>query len=200
MKHTHSKLAIVLASGLLLISSACSNSSKPKKTPATSTTPVTDSSYNNGDYTTNGAGYSGIQISETTTGSDILYVQLNTTSTWTFNATMNNGTGTASITQIYASPQPTGMSISGTTITFRPTTTTELSGTITVSAQGSDGTTEQKSFSWSSGNGVNGTTNTGLMGVLSGILPSLLGGGTTGSTGGIGSILTSLLGGLTTNN
>ena len=189
----------MLSLGVLLLPNSCSSSSKPKEkaadTSATPVTPVVDDLYSDGT-----AAY-GIEITESSNVGDQLYVQQNIASTWTFSARMASGIGTASITQINASPQPTSMSISGTTVTFTPTLTTDLNGQITVAAQGSDGSTNQKTFIWgNNGNLATTTTDTGIMGILTGILPSLLGGTAGGTTGGIGSILTTLLGGLTTNN
>ncbi len=202
MNRTHTKIILGLSIIGLCSLSSCSKSSKPKKTADTTNNDAIQQPINpiNDGYN---QGFNSIEITETSTAGTQLNVIQGQTHTWTFIARMTNGIGTANITQINATPQPSGMSVSGTTVTFRPTNTNDLNGQITVVAQGNDGTTEQQIFIWGNGTGTglnNGITGqNGVIGILSGILPSLLG-SNSGTTGGLGSILNSLFGGLTNNN
>ncbi|MCX6126685.1 MAG: hypothetical protein NTV34_18280, partial [Proteobacteria bacterium] len=135
-----SQYASILAFGLFITVQGCTPpASSPDteaaagdKKPGTGTSnglPSNTTPYNSGSSQTSGA----LEIQCSNDSSKTFRVNLNQPISLTFTARTGSGI-MGQITSIVASPQPGNFSVSGATVTFTPTSTAELSGSLTVTA------------------------------------------------------------------
>jgi hypothetical protein len=164
---------------------------KKKKAPAKKTTPAAPV-YPGGGQSTVTEQLEITASGETGSFSELAVRQLRQVANWTFSARVSGGSGTARITSIEANPKPSSMNIpnnlpsSTATVSFTPQNQAEMTGSITVRAEGTNSKgeplTQSKTFTWRQVDGQipgqqdkNGMS--GFLGIIVKALPTLFNGG-----------------------
>lgn len=134
---TKKSLAALILASMTMIG-GCKSTETPKKSGAVDLTPTPTGSYTYDATIT-------VNVNGSATSS--LYVSLNKAVTWAFTATSSDGLP-ATITSVVPSTTPAGMVVSGTQVTFTPTTEAALNGSFTVTASKTGGTPQTSQIYW----------------------------------------------------
>jgi hypothetical protein len=118
---------------------SCKSSKSPKKKGSGDATP-----YPTGGYTPAPGQNIEITVAGTGVQGNQMLVKQGVLHTWNFSARSLDGSAAPQVTSLVPSVTPTGMTVSTNTISFTPSSTTDMSGSVTATA----GTATQ-SFSWS---------------------------------------------------